>query len=294
MRAHRSGHARAVRQVEHVVEEAVLLVPEVMPRRRGVHRVGDVDEVLPELAGDVLVGRVVARRAPARSRACSASTSPSSSCRRTARCGRRWAAARCGRTRRCCRGRGSRPGRRCCPSASLRFTHQVKFSSSLWKTRSRKARSPAPRALLLDLVDAQRRPGVHRRVDVAERPLVGGELAVRVHVPLAQQQEQLLLGEVGVDQRERDAVEGEVPRRVPRVLPLVRHRDDVGVVEVRPVGVAAVPALGRAARGWSGSPSSQSLDDVVVELLDQSSAARTPGASRSARRRRASAGMTRA
>ena len=31
------------------------------------------------------------------------------------------------------------------PSASLRFTHQVKFSSSLWKTRSRKARSPVPR-----------------------------------------------------------------------------------------------------------------------------------------------------
>ncbi len=30
------------------------------------------------------------------------------------------------------------------PSASLRFTHQVKFKSSLWKTRSRKARSPLP------------------------------------------------------------------------------------------------------------------------------------------------------
>ena len=57
------------------------------------------------------------------------------------------AAARCGRRRRCCRARGSRPGRRCCPSASLRFTHQVKLSSSLWKTRSRKARSPSPRAL---------------------------------------------------------------------------------------------------------------------------------------------------
>ena len=77
------------------------------------------------------------------------------------------------------------------PSASLRLTHQVKLSSSLWKTRSRKARSPAPRALPVDLVDAPGGPGVHRRVHVAEVPLVGRELAVRVHVPLAQQQQQL-------------------------------------------------------------------------------------------------------
>ena len=34
------------------------------------------------------------------------------------------------------------------PSASLRFTHQVKFSISLWKTRSRKARSPRPVSVL--------------------------------------------------------------------------------------------------------------------------------------------------
>ena len=30
------------------------------------------------------------------------------------------------------------------PSASLRFTHQVKFSSSFWKTLSRNTRSPWP------------------------------------------------------------------------------------------------------------------------------------------------------
>ena len=33
------------------------------------------------------------------------------------------------------------------PWVSLRFTHQVKFSSSLWKTRSRNARSGLPRRL---------------------------------------------------------------------------------------------------------------------------------------------------
>src|SRR5438067_8779042 len=42
------------------------------------------------------------------------------------------------------------------------------------------------RSLLLDLVDAPRRPGVHRRIDVAQRPFVRGELPVGMHVPLAQ------------------------------------------------------------------------------------------------------------
>ena len=91
----------------------------------------------------------------------------------------------------------------------------------------------------VDLEDAQRGPGVHRRVDVAEGPLVGGQLPVRVHVPLAAQQDQLRLRELGVDVRERDAVEGEIPGRVPGVLPGVRHRDDVHVVQVRPLVVAA-------------------------------------------------------
>ena len=100
-----------------------------------------------------------------------------------------------------------------------------------------------------------------------KRPLVGGQLAVRMHVPLAQQQHELLLGELRVDERQRHAVECEIPRRVPRVLPLVRHRDDVGVVQVRPLVVAAVLRARRAAAGCAGSPSSQSLDDVVVELL---------------------------
>ena len=154
------------------------------------------------------------------------------------------------------------------PCASLRFTHQVKFSISLWKTRSRNAQVAVVAALLaVDLEDAPGRPGVHRRVDVAERPLVGRQLAVRVHVPLARQQHELLLGELGVDQRERDAVEREVPGGVPGILPLVRHRDDVGVVEVPPVAVAAVLALRSGGGGWAGSPSSQLRHVVVEELL---------------------------
>ena len=94
---------------------------------------------------------------------------------------------------------------------------------------------PAERPL--HLVQVQRRPGVHRRVHVAEIPLVGGNLAVRMEVEAAQHQQQLVLREVEIDQGQRDGMEREIPRRVPRVLPLVRHRDDVGVEHVEPYGV---------------------------------------------------------
>ena len=91
-------------------------------------------------------------------------------------------------------------------------------------------------------VDEQGRPGVHRRVDVAEVPLVGGDLAARVQVHLAQHQLELLLGELDVHHRQRERVERKVPRRVPGIFPLVRHRDDVAVEHVEPVDVARTAA----------------------------------------------------
>ena len=163
-----------------------------------------------------------ARRGRAPARAGSGSTSPSTPSRRIAPARPRRAASS-DRTGRCCRGPRKPPSNRLLPWESLRFTHQVKLSSSLWNTRSRKSIV----AVAGDLVDPQRRPRVHRRVDVAEGPLVRRQLSVGVHVPLAAQQDQLRLRELRVDVRQRDAVKGEVPRGVPRVLPLVRHRDDV-------------------------------------------------------------------
>ena len=85
-------------------------------------------------------------------------------------------------------------------------------------------------ALFFDFVNAPCRPGVDRRVNVAEGPFVGRQLAVGVHVPLTGHQNELLLGEVGIDQRQGDAVESQVPSRIPRILPLVRHGDHVGIV----------------------------------------------------------------
>ena len=124
----------------------------------------------------------------------------------------------------------------------------------------------APMVLAVDLEHAPGGPGVHRRIDVAEGPLVGGDLAVRVHVPLARQQHQLLLRELGIDQREGDAVKGEIPGGVPGVFPLVGHRDDVGVVEVAPLAVAAVEARG-GRRGLARIALEPARNVDVVELL---------------------------
>src|SRR5258706_1187296 len=65
-----------------------------------------------------------------------------------------------------------------------------------------------------------------------------------MHVPLVEQQEQLLLREVTIDQGYRHAVEGQVPCRVPGVLPGGGHDDDIAVAEMSPSFVAAAPG------GW--------------------------------------------
>ena len=128
---------------------------------------------------------------------------------------------------------------------------------------------PAQERGVLPAVDGEhleRRPRLHRRVDVVERPLVRGERAVRVLEPLAAQEHQLVLRERRVDARERDAVEGEIPRGEPRVLPLVRHGHDVERVERPPVRVApAEPRRGR--RRLRRVAVEPARDVVVVELL---------------------------
>ena len=93
---------------------------------------------------------------------------------------------------------------------------------------------------LLGAVQEERRKGVDRGIHVAEVPLVGGHLAAGVQVDAFEHQFHLLLGEVGVDDRERERVEGQVPGRVPGVLPLVGHGDDVLVHHVEPLRVPGV------------------------------------------------------
>src|SRR4030095_8139279 len=96
------------------------------------------------------------------------------------------------------------------PSGSLRFTHQLKLQH---QAVERALEEPAVRgpARLLALVEKQGRPGVNRWVDIAEVPLVGGNLSVRVRVQAAKHQQQLTLGKVEVDQRKRGGVERKIP-----------------------------------------------------------------------------------
>ena len=275
--------------MEHVVEELVLLVPERDALAGDVvHRARDVEEVLEELGRHVLVDGVLAGQFERDDEHVQA------------------VHAHPGRAVRLLEVAAGRQRRAAVedadvveaeeaaledvvPLGSLRFTHQVKLSSSFWKTRSRKARSARAGDPAVDLVDAPGRPGVDGRVDVAEGPFVGGQLAVRVHVPLARQLRQLQLGELGIDQRQRDAVEGEVPRGVPRVLPLVRHRDDVRVVEVLPAVVAPRLARFAAAAARPGRRPARRRHRSSRTACSRA-ARRTPAAARRAHRPTCSAG----
>ena len=93
-------------------------------------------------------------------------------------------------------------------------------------------------------VEEERGECVDRRIHVAEVPLVRGHLAGRVQVGAMEHQLHLALGEIGIGDRERKRVEGQIPGRVPRVLPLVRHRDDVFVQHVEPFPVPGLPEAG--------------------------------------------------
>src|SRR6266404_1398599 len=55
----------------------------------------------------------------------------------------------------------------------------------------------------LDFVDAPGSPGMNGRIHIAESPLVGRQLTVGMHVPFAQKKNELLLGKIGIDERER-------------------------------------------------------------------------------------------
>ena len=119
---------------------------------------------------------------------------------------------------------------------------------------------------LVDLVDAPGRPRMHGRIHISKRPFVGGNLAVWVHVPLTEHQDQLLLGKGRIHQRQRNAVKCEIPCGIPGILPLVRHGDDVGVVKMGPIRVASMePFSGRF--GPSRVALQPPIDVVMVELL---------------------------
>ena len=117
----------------------------------------------------------------------------------------------------------------------------------------------------VDLVDPPGRPGVHRRIDVAQFPFVGRQRPVGMHVPFAGHQTQLALCKARIHQGQRDRVKGQIPGRVPRVLPLVRHGNDIEVVEVFPLMIP--PAESRWGHLGRRRVALQPLLHIVVKEL---------------------------
>src|SRR5580700_7228429 len=62
-RSHLERRLGAIRQVEHVVEELVLFIPQshALLTANGVHGLSNVQKMLEEFAGDVLIGVIVLR-----------------------------------------------------------------------------------------------------------------------------------------------------------------------------------------------------------------------------------------
>ena len=72
------------------------------------------------------------------------------------------------------------------------------------------------------VVHAPHGPGMDRRIQIGEIPLVGRKLPVGVLELLEEEDFELVLGELGVNQGEGDAVERQVPRGKPRDIPIYR------------------------------------------------------------------------
>ena len=74
-----------------------------------------------------------------------------------------------------------------------------------------------------------------------------------------------------IDERQRDTVKRQVPGGVPRIFPRVRHGEDVRIVEMSPVGIAAMLSLGRWFRSH-GIALQPTTHVIVIVLLAQQQA----------------------
>ena len=85
-----------------------------------------------------------------------------------------------------------------------------------------------------------------------------------------------------IDMREHHAMEGEIPGGIPGIFPFVRHRDDVVIVEMAPVRVAAGLAGGRGRYSGRRQASAPRRSDRIAGSI---SFRQTPAASRPLHRR---------
>src|SRR6266581_3909080 len=105
----------SVGQLQHVVKEAVLVVPKRAPAEAKIIHGGRCKRSARRICWRHLRKRDLLWPVRERWPACSSNTCPSSLCRRIARDGPRWAAAPSGQILQCCRAPGIRPiGRASC------------------------------------------------------------------------------------------------------------------------------------------------------------------------------------
>ena len=249
--------------LQFVVEKAVLLVPQACAAER-IHRVADTDEVFEEFRSHVFVDGIVLReldrnrqhRQAVESHPCGAVGLLQKSARRQ----------RLGTIEHTDVVEPEESAGKEIISFGVFAVHPPGKVEHQFLERTFEKREVALAARSGHFVNAPHCPGVDRWVDVSKRELVGRNLAVRVHVPFAQEKIELLFGEMRIDLREWDHVECEVPRRKPRIFPLVRHRNDVAIKKMLPFGVASEMSLRwwRRLRRITRQPFA---NHVVVELF---------------------------
>src|SRR5712672_3964319 len=202
---------------------------------------------------------------PTRWPSCSGNTCPSSSSHQIAPGGRPSEVARSGQTVLCCPVQENRPEKYSCPRC-LCGSPPSKIQQQLMKHFLQEPAIRHTTQAPLNFVNSKSRPRMYRRIYVPERPFVRWQLPVRVHIPLAQQQNELFLRKIRIDQRDGNRMKRQIPRRIPRILPFVRHRNNVVVVQVRPIMVSPLQSLlrRRRSRRIAVQPGAHV---IVIELL---------------------------
>ncbi len=259
--------ACAIRQLQDVIEKSIFSVPQAQSiLAHVIHRAGDVDEVFPEFAGHVLIRRVLAGQLKS-----DAEHVQRVHCHPT--CAVRLLDTAAARQRR----------------AAVKHTDVVQTQKAALKdvhafhvlavdppgeVQKQFVEHPGKKlpisfaavSLLIDEVNLMGSPGMDRRIHITQRPFVRRDLSVGVHVPLPQHENKLFFGKIGVNQRQSNAMKREIPGGVPGELPLVRHGDNVSVVNVSP-GAISPPFSGIRRRRNCRISDKPVAHDIVIELL---------------------------
>src|SRR5438876_4564025 len=191
-----------VRQLKQVVVETVFFVPERdAVRAEVVHRMGNVDEVFEEFAGDIFVGGIFLREFERdREHVEAIHTHPA--------CAVGLFEMATGWER---RGAVEDSDVVETKKAALENVGALRIfaidppgevEKQLVKNLFEEGAIADTAHATFNFVNAPGRPGVNGGIYVAESPFVSGKLAVRMHVPFAKEKDELLFGEIGIDESE--------------------------------------------------------------------------------------------